>query len=414
MTSPFDAQTAEALRQRLNGHADKGLSPVYQTAAIKVFDAGDIDPKKIRPRGWLLGTTFCRKLISGVIGDGGVGKTALRYAQFLAGAAGRKDITGEYVHHRFRTLIVCLEDDLDEVQKRIAAAMLHHNVSQEDVAGWLLYCTPQGLKLLSEGVRGVRQVGELHNELDIIIEALKIDLVSIDPFVKSHGVSENDNDAIDQVCVMLAGLGVKHKCAIDLTSHARKGSATPGDADHDRGASAKKDAGRLVRTLTPMSGEEAKQFGLSDDDRSSLVRLDDGKVNIEKKSAEAMWFRLVGVKIGNVTLDYPAGDTVQTVERWDPPEFKLSIELANQILDAIDKGPAEGRRYSPAPQAKDRPAWPVVQEFCPTWNDKQCRKVIADWINNKTLKSGDYHDLELRKDVKGLFIGIRPGSDWDV
>jgi hypothetical protein len=33
---------------------------------IEVHNAGDIDPTKIPPRGWLLGTTFCRQFISGL------------------------------------------------------------------------------------------------------------------------------------------------------------------------------------------------------------------------------------------------------------------------------------------------------------------------------------------------------------
>ena len=45
---------------------------------IKVHDAGDIDVTKIPPRGWLLGVSFCRKFISGLVAEGGGGKTAIR------------------------------------------------------------------------------------------------------------------------------------------------------------------------------------------------------------------------------------------------------------------------------------------------------------------------------------------------
>jgi hypothetical protein len=77
----------------------------------------DIDPPP--PRGWLLGNTFCRKFLSSLIGAGGSGKTALRYAQALALATGRSDITGEQVFERCRVLIVSLEDDADELRRRI-------------------------------------------------------------------------------------------------------------------------------------------------------------------------------------------------------------------------------------------------------------------------------------------------------
>ena len=60
---------------------------------------------------------------------------------------------------------------------------------------------------------------------------------------------------------MLAVLAAKFDIGVDLISHARKGGVVPGDAESDRGASPKKDAGRLMRTLVPMTADEAAAFG---------------------------------------------------------------------------------------------------------------------------------------------------------
>ncbi len=51
------------------------------------WDAGD-DGAPISPRGWLLGTVFCRRFVSSLLAVGGAGKTALRTAQALALATG--------------------------------------------------------------------------------------------------------------------------------------------------------------------------------------------------------------------------------------------------------------------------------------------------------------------------------------
>jgi hypothetical protein len=99
------------------------------------WDAGD-DELMPPPRGWLLGTSFCRRFVSSLFGDGGIGKTAVRYVQMLALASGRA-LTGERVFMRCRVLIVSLEDGPDELRRRIRAARLHHNVEQEDLKGWL-------------------------------------------------------------------------------------------------------------------------------------------------------------------------------------------------------------------------------------------------------------------------------------
>jgi putative DNA primase/helicase len=50
------------------------------SARLGVMDAGD-DITLPPPRAWLHGNIFCREFLSSLFGDGGVGKTALRYAQ---------------------------------------------------------------------------------------------------------------------------------------------------------------------------------------------------------------------------------------------------------------------------------------------------------------------------------------------
>lgn len=90
--------------------------------ALGEWDAGGDDAVP-PPRGWLLGNVFCRRFASSLIADGGVGKTAVRMAQLLSLACGRS-LTGEHVFQRCRVLPVSLEDDRDELRRRIMAAML--------------------------------------------------------------------------------------------------------------------------------------------------------------------------------------------------------------------------------------------------------------------------------------------------
>src|SRR5437763_8953753 len=88
-------------------------------------------------------------------------------------------------------------------------------------------------------------------------------------------------------------------------THVNKGLPDPGNANRGRGASAFKDAGRLVYTLTPMSDDEAKLFDMGEDERRRLVRMDNAKVNIAPRPVGAKWFKLVGVPLGNRTDLYP-------------------------------------------------------------------------------------------------------------
>jgi hypothetical protein len=120
-----------------------------------------------------------------------------------------------------------------------------------------------------------------------------------------------------------------------------------------------RDALRLGKTLTAMTKDEAEAFGVPVAKRRRYVRYDDAKPNLAP-SEGAMWFQLVGVRLGNATDRYPNGDNVQTVEPWKPPSPWEGVgkTAANEILTAIDAGPGEGERYSDYGNVKtERAAW---------------------------------------------------------
>jgi hypothetical protein len=380
-------------------------SQTEKPAGLGEWDAGDdIEPPP--PRGWLLGNIFCRKFLSSLLGDGGVGKTALRYAQYLSLAINRS-LTGDHVFQRCRVLIVSLEDNDKELRRRILAARLHHKVTREDVKGWLFLSTPgnAGGKLAALNRAGQLLRGDLAANLEAVITARKIDLVALDPFVKTHSVEENNNSAIDDVAQILTDLAAKYDIAVDVLHHTSKGTADPGNASRGRGASSMTNAARLVYTLSTMSPDDAKTFGIAEGERRSFVRMDSGKVNITPPLSAAKWFRLVSVSLGNATKMYPHGDEVQTVERWTPPEIwdDLSADLLNGILAAIDTGLSDGNRYSDAPSAGDRAAWKVVCEHAPQKTEKQAREIIKTWVKNEWLIVRQYENPVTRKEVNGLY-----------
>ena len=370
------------------------------------WDAGD-DSELPPPRGWLLGNAFCRGFLSSLLADGAVGKTALRYAQYLS-AASFRSLTGEYVFQRCRVLIVSLEDGADEVRRRILAARLHHKIELSELKGWLFLASPgaAGGKLMTTDKNGRFSRGELANNLEAVIVARKIDLVALDPFVKTHSVEENNNSAIDDVAQILTDLCAKYDIAVDSPHHTAKGSAEPGNANKGRGASAHKDAGRLIYTATPMTTEEANTFGISEEQRRQLIRIDSAKVNIAPSMTKAKWFRLVGVRLGNATDMYPNGDDVQTVEPWSPPELwgDLPVDLLNRILTEIDTGLDDGNRYSDGPNVTKRAAWKVVRKHAVHKTEEQAREIIRVWVKNGVLTHDEYENPDTRKSVQGLYV----------
>jgi hypothetical protein len=227
--------------------------------------------------------------------------------------------------------------------------------------------------------RGGLVPGELGASLEAEIRAHDIGLVVLDPLIKTHAVNENDNAAMDAVAQVLTDLAAKLNCAVDVPHHVSKGPGAPGNADRGRGASASRDAARLTFTHSTMNPEEAQAFGIPEDDRRDYFRVDRGKLNIARTAGPAVWFKLIGVPLGNATDLYPAGDNVQTVELWSPPATwaGLDSELQNRILTAIDAGSGDGNFYTAGNNANNRAAWRVVQSLAPNKSDSQCREVIT-------------------------------------
>ena len=371
------------------------------------------------PRGWLLSHVFCKTFVSALVAPGGAGKTAVRGAQYLSLASGRS-LTSERVWKRSRVLVISLEDDKAEANRRFRAAMIHHGVAEAEVRGWLFVSAP-GVrvgKLMSLDRRGRPMRDILTDVIEDAIKRLKPDLVAIDPFVKSHALNENDNTMVDMVVQILTDFASKHDISVDLSHHVRKGPPDPGNADQARGASANANASRLVYTLAVMSPDEAKRFSIPEEDRHAYVRMDKGKVNIAPPARKAKWFHIVGVPIGNGSEAYPDGDEAQTVEPWTPPEAFEGLDngTINRILDDIDAGTPDGERYSNAPNAKNRPAWRVVERHALGKPEPQCREIVKQWVDHGLLVGETYHSKRDRKDVEGLRVdnAKRPGTRTDA
>jgi hypothetical protein len=393
---------------RPNGHPPAAtLYPVY--------NAGEALLDPIPPRGWLLSGTFCRGFISMLAASGGTGKTALRIAQLMACATGL-ELTGEHVFQQCRVLLVSQEDGELELRRRLEAARRHFGISHEQLLDAFYFWCPLGLRLSQTSSLTNRVVpDQLETELRAVIIKYRIDIVALDPLIKASGVPENDNTGCDFVMVQLAKIATDLDCAVDLLHHISKGGILqPGDSDRARGASALRDAARLLATMTPMLPGDAEHYGISESERRSYVRVDHGKVNIVAPRDHALWFRLRPVPLNNGTPQYPAGDEVHVAERWKPPDAWDLVGSAQQrILKQIDEGPAKGRRYSGHPRAgADRAGWRVVRDILSNKVSRsQAQEIIEGWLQSGILRTAPYRDPEQRRFIQGLYVrngNIRP------
>jgi hypothetical protein len=372
---------------------------------LKICDVGELLGSGLPPpRAWLYGRQLCRGFLSGLVAPGDAGKTTLRLTQAIELASGR-ELLGNRIYQRCKVLIVSLEDDHNELWRRLAAICRHHGVDRAELDGRLFVTTVNGAKL-AERVDGECRLGALDGMLRETIEAFRPDLLILDPFVKLHALVENDNADMDFVCVQLVKLAQDYDISVDCPAHTRKGDLEAGNSDNRRGGSAQRDAGRLDYTLTHMSEDEAKRFGTDLDERKDYVRLDRAKANIVRRSIKALWLHMVSVRLDNATALYPDGDEVQAIEGWIPPEAWAGVtdRQIEAILADIATGMPNGQRYSDVGAAKARAAWAVVQRHCPGHNEAQCREVIKTWLKSGVIYNAGYEDPIERKPRKGLHV----------
>jgi RecA-family ATPase len=98
------------------------------------------DPRTIPTRQWLFGRHAIRRYISATVASGGTGKTSLLLTEAVAYASGR-DLLADALIGRGGVWYLGLEDPREEYERRIAAAILHHQIAPGEIDGRLFLDT---------------------------------------------------------------------------------------------------------------------------------------------------------------------------------------------------------------------------------------------------------------------------------
>ena len=175
----------------------------------------------------------------------------------------------------------------------------------EEIDGWLFINSGRdpGSKVViaTQNRDGVTIAVPVVEALVKTIRDNQIDVVMIDPFISSHQVPENDNNAIDAVAKTWTMIADVTNTAIDLAHHTRKTGGAEVTVEDGRGAVALLNAVRPARVLNVMTEDEAIKGGVIDG-RRRYFRVTDGKNNLALPADKADWFRsTVGQILATVT-----------------------------------------------------------------------------------------------------------------
>jgi hypothetical protein len=291
-----------------------------QAGVIRASPYAWIDAAKIPPRDVLYGRHLFRKFLSATVAPGGLGKSSLVMVEALAMVTGRT-LIGEAPKAALSAWYWNGEDPMEELQRRIAAACLHFDISHADLGDRLFIDSGRDTEIIvvREDRNGVHVAEPVVEALISEVRRNHIDVLIIDPFIAAHAVSENDNTKIEAVVKQWMRVAEEGGCAVELVHHVRKpsGGAQETTVDDARGAGALLAKVRSARVLNPMTTTEADELGIDRKDRFRFFRVDNGKANLMPRGGDARWRRMLGVPLGN-RIDVQE-DEVGVVTEWQKP-----------------------------------------------------------------------------------------------
>lgn len=267
---------------------------------------------------WVVPGLAVRRAITTVTGPGGTSKSTWTLQLAMALATGRSDICGFEMPQPSRVWLWNQEDDLEEMQRRLAAIMAAFEVSWadlEDEAGRSRFFLNSGVGnghrlSLAKRAGDTAIAGDHLKAMASSAAEVAADLIILDPLVSLHQSPENDNNQMRAVFDLIGSVAVDANCAVLVVSHTGKpdkasSKGFAGDAYAGRGASSQPDAARAALTFMPMAEGDMKNWRLPPaESHLDYVRLDDAKMNLGRKRREPRWFRhdqvlIAGFKGGN-------------------------------------------------------------------------------------------------------------------
>lgn len=380
---------------RNEARQDKILTEKLQTAAqdaanrlqpiiFELCDDIDTPVEVLRGRGY---PEACVSLITA---GGGTGKSLVLLADALAMASGR-DFMG-YETERQRVLYLCLEDTVDEVQRRAKAIAARFGLSREDISPNFMIVSDEAMFRVAE-LKGEQLV--MTPDLPFIaefIESNEIDVLMVDPFVRAHRARENDNGQMDAITGEFALVAKRTGCSVVLAHHVNKASGVGGPSANDsRGASSVNDAARFALRLSKMTEEESKQFA-DIEDHSKYVRLTMVKGNNLPPGGADQWFRLESVDIpGNQQRGVPVPVELAKSSIWDG----ITTEMLEMVQTRVRMTDVKHGKTLRADD-QDGIKW-LIQNVCGFEDSARAWRLFEEWERNGALAVEERRDAHRNK-----------------
>ena len=334
------------------------------------------------PRRWIVPDWISRGVVTGLYGDGGVGKSLLAQQLATSVALGLPWLGLDTVPGR--AVAVFCEDEADELHRRQQAINATLGVEPANL---------ENLRLLSrlgddntlfafDGDRG--HTTPFFDRLDATCRAFKPALLILDTAADLFGGNENDRPKVRAfIGACLGRLARDHQAAVLLCAHPsaaglRDGSGTGGSTAWNN----------TLRARLYLTRPQQDQIGL-DDDRRILSRQKSNYSAIGTK-VEMVWTR------GVFTLPEP-GRRMDDAATWP---------AIGAMFDELDRAWTAGRAWSFRKETRKAgryfPAWAKQHLGIP---EDRTAGLLADWQMNGCLS---FEMFDRSAKTRGLRVIRRP------
>lgn len=222
--------------------------------------------------------------VGGLVSPGGVGKSMLAMQIALDVATG-SNLSGLSIHGRGPVLLMAGEDPEDVLHTRMHAMGAFLDPGHREVADdlYIESCVGEGVDLaIDSDLRGIERLATGHR------------LVIFDTLTRFHSLDENKAEDAKFVMSRLEGMAKRTGAAVLFLHHVSKAAALGGMADLQqaaRGSSVFVDNARWLAFLATMGEDEAKGFGIDDDERHHWLRFNVSKQNYGRRKGDTWYER---------------------------------------------------------------------------------------------------------------------------
>lgn len=366
----------------------------------------------IPPRPFLYGKWYISGYLTGTAATGGTGKTTITDIEAVSMALG-VDLFRSREPLKFgqmKVLILSMEDDEDEYQRRLEAIIRHYNLTDEEVNALeenivRVFDSSGSIQItMNDGSTIVRN--------EVMIERLKgtikehnIKVMIVDPLISIHNASENANEQMQVVVSALRSIARDTNTAVHYLHHNRKGGGA--SADDMRGGVALKDGSRALRMLFKPDSKLLKPMNIPAEIKSYLIAETSGKTNFSANHIGAYTFyHTIGVNLKNATNQF-SSDSIGVAALYTPPDLMdgISMSRCQEIWSAMKILSADSRRSS-----AQTDEW--IGYWLMEWLDlnpdieediARTKEILKVWVKNGMLKK-ETHDIKYAKSTKQVPI----------